>query len=300
MTLTVGGRDLTSLCVSLDIKDNIYSCSSVMSCSIVFENHDGYLPPIFVYCGDEAVLTDNEEVIFKGMVLEVGVVGKDGIFSFEAYEDSHRLAKNQVYGIFSCSASENARRAIEACGLKAGALPNESCRPFNSYGGLTAKRVIDECYGDGYYIGMKDGFVGVYKTGRSEIGLNSEVIFNIVSKSSARDMVNFVSLTDSKDRVIYNTKSSKDISKYGQYRKYSQISQNTDAASYAKAALRGLIDKADITASGDFRLKKGCLVTFDLERYGLVGGYVIESVRHKVSGGIFISEIGVVKHGSIL
>lgn len=291
---------MTSLCVGLNMEDNIYACAAVLHGSIVFENHDGYLPPVFVYCGDEAVLSDSGKEIFRGRVIEVGVTGRQGVFSFTAYEDSHRLAKNDVYGIFSSSAAANARKAIEQAGLSADELPYKICRAFACYGGMTAKEVIDECYGDGYYVDMRNGKAGVYKVGHDEVGLSNEAVFDIVSKSSVGDMVNFVSLTNSKHSVIYNTKSNDNINKYGKYHKYYQISKNVSPAGYAEAAMRGIVDKADVTVTGDLGLSKGCLVSFDLERYGLSGKYLIESVRHTVTGGVFTSEIGVIKYGSLL
>ena len=63
MKLIINGRDFTSLCVGLALEDNIYSSAASLTAQIVFENHDGYLPPVFAYCGDEVTLEDGD-VIF--------------------------------------------------------------------------------------------------------------------------------------------------------------------------------------------------------------------------------------------
>ena len=58
MKLIVNGRDFTALCTELTLEDNIYAASAVLTAQVVFENHDGYLPPIFAYCGNEVVLEE--------------------------------------------------------------------------------------------------------------------------------------------------------------------------------------------------------------------------------------------------
>ena len=298
MKLVVAGRDFTSLCVGLTLEDNIYAASKVLCADIVFENHDGYLPPVFAYCGDQVVLSDGVEV-FRGNVIEVEVMGKEGIFSITAHEKSHLLARNDVCGFFSTSCADNARKAVSQCGLECGDMPYKTCRSFASYGGMTAKEVIDECYGEGYFVECDGSRVSVRKAGESEIALSAGMIFSIRSEESIMEMVNEVSLTDSKHRVIYNTKSNSDIKKYGKYHKYRQISRNESGAAVAKAMLKGLVRRADIVMGGELRVKKGSLIRFDLARYGLEGRYLIESVLHSVRDGVHLTEIGV-KHESIL
>ena len=298
MKLIAAGRDFTSLCVGLTLEDNIYAASKVLSADIVFENHDGYLPPVFAYCGDEVVLEDGGEV-FRGNVTSVKVRGKDGIFTITAFEKSHLLARNDVYGFFSSSCAESARKAVSQCGLAYGDMPYKTCRSFASYGGMTAKEVIDECYGEGYFIEYAGGKVCIRKAGEREIALSPGMIFDIRSAESAHEMVNEVSLTDSKHRVIYNTKSNSDIEKYGKYHKYRQISRNESSTAVGKAMMKGIVRRADIVMGGEFKVTKGSLVSFSLARYGLEGKYLIESVLHSIKDGVHLTEIGV-KHESIL
>ncbi len=298
MKLIVNGRDFTSLCVEVTLEDNIYASAAALTARIVFENHDGYLPPVFAYCGDEVTLED-DGVIFKGTVVRVEVNGKAGYFKVNALEKSHLLSKNDVYGVFSSSAAGNARKAIESVGLTAGKLESKTCRGFASYGGMTAKEVIDVSYGEGYFAQWDGDAVSIMKVGGKETMLSPSMIFDIQSVESVENMVNEVSLTNSKNRVIYNTESNEDIRKYGKYHKYRQITKNQSAQAVAKEMLEGIRKTASVKMGGHFALKKGWMVSFDLERYGLVGRYVIESVLHSVRGGVHLTEIEV-KHESLL
>lgn len=298
MKLIVNGRDFTSLCVGLTLEDNIYAASAVLTARIVFENHNGYLPPLFAFCGDDVVLEDKGQV-FRGCVSEVEVIGKEGVFEITAYDKGHLLAKNDVYGIFSSNCVENARKALRQAGLAAGELPDKRCRSFVSYGGMTAKAVIDESYGEGYFTEYEGDRLNVCKVGERSVGLSPSMMFDIRSVESVDDMVNMVSLTNSKHRVIYNTESSEDINKYGKYHKYRQISRNESGAQVARSMLKGVHKSASVIMGGEFALKKGRSVVFDLERYGLVGSYIIESVRHEITDGVHTTGIGV-RHGSIL
>ena len=298
MKLIINGRDFTSLCVGLALEDNIYSSAASLTAQIVFENHDGYLPPVFAYCGDEVTLEDGD-VIFRGSIIRVEVNGKAGCFMVNAVEKSHLLSKNDVYGIFSSNAAQNARKAIESVGLTAGRLEGKTCRGFASYGGMTAKEVIDASYGDGYFVRCDGDAVSIMRAGSEEIGLNGSMIFDIRSVESVENMVNKVSLTNSKNRVIYNTESYEDVRKYGKYHKYRQITRNQSASAVAKEMLEGIRKTAKLQMGGQFKLRKGWAVSFDLERYGLVGRYVIESVRHRVADGVHTTEIEV-KHESLL
>ena len=298
MKLIINGRDFTSLCVGLTLEDNVYSSAASLTAQIVFENHDGYLPPVFAYCGDEVTLEDGD-VIFRGSIIRVEVNGKAGYFKVNAVEKSHLLSKNDVYGIFSSNAAQNARKAIESVGLTAGRLEGKTCRGFASYGGMTAKEVIDASYGDGYFVRCDGDTVSIMRAGSEEIGLNGSMIFDIRSVESVENMVNKVSLTNSKNRVIYNTESYEDVRKYGKYHKYRQITRNQSASAVAKEMLEGIRRTAKLQMGGQFKLRKGWAVSFNLERYGLVGRYVIESLRHRVADGVHTTEIEV-KHESLL
>lgn len=298
MKLIVNGRDFTALCTELTLEDNIYAASAVLTAQVVFENHDGYLPPIFAYCGNEVVLEDKGE-IFRGNIIEVNVAGKECVFEITAVEKSNLLAKNDVFGIFSSSAAANGRKVLSQVGLSAGNLPAKTCRSFASYGGMTAKEVIDMSYGEGYFVDFEGGKVHIRKVGEGEIALSGSMIFDIRSAESIADMVNMVSLTNSKHRVIYNTKSNDDIEKYGKYHKYRQITRNESSSAVAKEMLQGMKRSAKILMGGELGVKKGRMVEFNLARFGLEGRYAIESVRHSVSGGVHTTEIEV-KHESLL
>ena len=103
--------------------------------------------------------------------------------------------------------------------------------------------------------------------------------------------------SDSKKREIFMTKNSESINKWGILQKDESVEKGVDAQSIAERYLN-LYNRPSRTltikdAFGDIRVRAGCLipVILNVNDIGLKNYLIIESVTHKISGGIHTMDL---------
>lgn len=288
MKLVIGGNDFTSLCEYMTLESDISWAADVLTCRIIFENHDGYLPPVYAKTGDDVRLYDGENTVFSGEAVSVTTYGADGVFEVQAMERSHVLAKSHVKGYFE--GREGLERAFSQAGITLKSCPALSYAPFSSRGGLTAWDVFKKAAGDSCYLRYGSA-ADIIKKGTTVYSADSSSIISIVSKDDAEDICSKAVVVGYGGRELYSASDKALSEKYGQVTKYITAARNADGKSLAQSALKGEIKRAEVTLIGTFVPQKGGKTDFFLERYGLSGRYDIVNVLHTAEEGVLLTTL---------
>ncbi len=289
--------DITGIVTACSVEKNISAAGMQATVTVICSPPDRYLPRINPVCGRRVDVELNGERVFRGTVERVAFSSDTLSIVIVCFDIASRLAKNEVYAALTGTADGITKTVCRLAGLPAGTIYEKSGKLFIPPStGLTALAAIKKAYGGNCVIDAVDGRVCVSQPRRKVVALKSALLLGVTAEDSAENIVNSVEVIGYKGRTDAVANDSASIAAYGLRRRYMSLQgARGTAVTTAKSGIVSPVTRAAATVAGNTAVTCGAIAVFDAAAWGLSGEYMVASVRHNVSDGVFTTEIGMVR-----
>lgn len=299
MKLIVNEKDITQLLIGLKWAGDMEERSRSVELSYLYKPGHG-MPVVEVRAGDSINLFDDAgKVFFVGMVTVVSSTLAGSEVSITARDVLWHLGKNKAAGVYQGSPEVITGKLLQEFGIEAQQLPAGAIeQTIISTGDKTIYQVIQEAYGEDFYIYAAGKKVGVAKKAvevAAVISGNAN-LFDVSYKVSVENMVNQVAILD-KDGAKSGLVNAPEDLKYGILQGVYKAEEGKDSQVEARKLLKGLSDASSIEAVGSFSVVAGKAVILQDTTNGFVGKFLVTSDSHSFSKGMHTMslEVEVVK-----
>lgn len=294
MKVIVNDKDVTNLCTDYEWSGDILQRSRSLSVRYLYIKGKSS-PQVEVVAGDSVALLDNAgKKIFLGIVISVDLSTKSSTASFMARDVLWYLTRNKVAAAYQDSPKAIAEKLLQEFSIDIDALPDESeIKSVVSTGEKTIYEVIQEAYGEDYYLYAEGEKIGVSRKAKDIVAVLSgtQNVLQVGYKASIEVMVNKVLILDDKGNPVGSVENAKDFV-YGLLQETYKKEEKKDAQTEAKKLLKGMETGASVEALGDLRCIAGKGIYLVDTTLGCGLHYMIHDDKHKFSGGIHTMSLG--------
>ncbi len=293
MRLIVNEKDITQLLIGLKWAGDMEERSRSVDFTYLYKKGHG-IPLVEVRAGDSINLFDDAgKAVFIGMVTMVSSTLEGSDVSVTARDVLWHLGKNKAAGVYQGPADGITRKILEEFGIEADALPAGAVeKDIISTGDKTIYQVIQEAYGEDFYIYAAGKKVGVAKKA-VEVAAVISGAANLMSASykvSIEDMVNQVAITD-KDGAKTGVVTNPADLKYGILQSVYKAEEGKDSQAEARKLLKGLSDESSIEAIGSFLVVAGKAIILQDTTNGFAGKFLVTSDSHSFGKGMHTMDL---------
>ncbi len=295
--VTLKGSDITALLTDVRVEHDLAAAGKTATLQVVHAPNDRFLYKINPSCGDAVTITWDDVPLFSGTIERVQFSSDALTLRLVCFEDSCRLAQNEIFRTFFDRPATVAAAVIEAVGLRPGSLWDKSGEVLLAAStGQSALSLLRRAYGGDCVVSMCDGAVCVTRPGAQSFVLNQEVLLAAEAEQSVEEMVNRAAVIGYQDSVQGSAQASGDIAAYGlRQRIYTLSGAKSTAQATAQDALQSLHTQASITLPGAPEVLCGARVAVQQPLWGIEGSYTVAHVRHHMADGLFTTTMGMVK-----
>ena len=300
------GTDITDFVVDKpQMKDVLNALSTEFSFKYFKSEWDRYVPELDVSAGMQVTLANNENPLFTGRIVSVGLDG-----SVTAYESGWFLNKSSiVWQANDTAASDVIKSVIAAAGVSAGEILQLDLKISQTWVGASPAQIIDDVLamvseptGETYQYFVRCGKFNLrilptdakeplYKPAENVAEFPITWALESVSGSESIDtLANHISVVGQADETIYVgaiAKNDASIKKYGLITKI--LTQSTDPGDSSLRKLAADTLSADdvldykrtVSLWGSDDVMAGEVLLFNSPAFGLKGNYRVLSVTHE-------------------
>lgn len=275
--------DISQLKETMSIRGDKGTRARVLSLQYVAVKDDPNIPRFMAENGNAIKITENNQEIFFGYILNVSYNETSNSASLEAYDPLYYFKNKTVEKYKNKKAEEITKDLCSKFGIPVNSLATTTKLITKLYVSKNLYEIIDDAYSQSgkYYVDYYNNGLVIKKVGSEELKIQLKVGENLSELSHSEDatqVVNQVILTDDKGKRLGEPEINKNsIEKYG-------LMQETAAKkSEAKELLKGPEMSTTLTVTpGDLSIRTGKKVRvvsshFDLE-------YTIASDTHTWDG----------------
>lgn len=269
---------------------------------IIKPRFDKDIDDMVIGLGAELIVTDNDNLIFKGQVIERELTSNDDTFRYYALDKGNALIRNEyTFNFENVTPKQIVEQVAKDFGIKLGDIANPKVNMSPIFIGKNLYEVIMTVYtkasastGKKYMVLFYDDQLNVIEKGTKTIALKLSEKQNINSANyieSIANMVNKVNIV--KDNKIYDSvKNDVDYNYYGPYvgtitftSSSSEELNDEDMRIEAKKKLQNVEQTATISAYADSSCISGFAINVFDSHTGLNQKFYIDQDLHRFENG---------------
>lgn len=297
MKLIVNDKDLSGIYGTIEWAGDRRQRSRSLTASYLHPYLDGY-PQAEVRNGDTAALYDDSgKLRFVGIVTKRASALNDPYVTFTARDILWYLGRNKTAGVYEGMPDEITRKVLGAFSIQPGTLPvpdPAERKTVVSTGNRTIHQVIQEAYGEGYYVFADGDRVSVGADGGEVVAVISGM-GNLLAadyNSSIEEMVNRVLILNGDGAVTGDVRNDADLA-FGLLQETYKAEEGKDPQAEARKLLKGEATASTVECLGNLECVAGKSVYIMDTSNGMLGKFVITDDKHTFSGGIHRMRLGV-------
>lgn len=290
------GKEITKLVDSLTWSGDSKQVARKIEFAILQNPKDKNIPVVELTCGDDVVMTDQDNrVLFGGVIYDVDKKVSTAMISITAFDLLFYINQSEISKIFDGTPESITKEICNELGIPIGSIEETGIQVYYPCLGKSAYEAIMIAYTEAskqnegvYILIIKDtNKLCVIQKGQY-CGVVLEGTYNLKESSytvSAENVVNKVLITDKDGNAFQVIEDMTSRNKYGTIQKVYKQEDDKDAGVEAKALLHGLDETASVDAIGDVRALSGYSLAIQESISGLYGLFFIDSDTHKFENG---------------
>lgn len=285
--LSVDNKDVTKYLESLTWSGDMDSAARALKATFV----KGFKPE----CGDAVKFWEDDKLLFKGKVYYADSDKHRN--SLEAYDRGFYIANNYIWGEFSGTPTQIAKKVCADHGVKIGELAKTTSKTkVTATGDMTLFGVIQQAYeGEDnspwrqYQVSFDTSDkIHIEKVGAAVVGTVTDLVIDGQRSWDIQNMVNRVHILDKDGKKRTGTiEYSPDRSKYGTLTQVYKEEEGKNAKTEAAKLLQTLSKAGTVSCIGSYRYVSGKAIKLVNADIGFEGTYKLASDSHTwtASGG---------------
>lgn len=298
--ILVNGKDMSSVCGGLTWSSNIDTLGVQCGFNATYDKSKEYVKD-----GDIIKIKEGNNTIFTGIVETVGIDGYNPR-SITVFDFAYYLNKSDVVIQFKNQTISDAIKTLcKKFGVKTSVVSIQT-KIKKIYKDKKVSDVIKDLldYANKktnikYRMEMRNDTLFIEKQSNLVVKLNTDYIINPKRTLSISEMVNSVSVVgnDSEStKILASAKDNKSIAKYGllQMVEESDVKNKAQALQIANNLLKQfnkIAETGSVELLGNSNARAGRVLQLNEPVTGLKGNYIIKSVSHTSSGGIYTMQL---------
>lgn len=294
--------DITALIVSATITGDYMQAARSLAFSMLVPLTDGSIPAVDIELGDVIQVFELGQELFYGFVFKKDKTTDSSAIDVLCYDGGIFLKRNRASYQYSNTMPEVAvAQLCQVFDIETGVLEPTGEKFSRKFLGVDLYSIIIGSYyqaslknGKKYMIRFSENKLNVIEKGKLENAQILESGYNLLSSAvseSIVDMVNAVAIFNENDIPIEPVTEEMDIKKYGRMQEYYKIGKEDDYMVKAKAKLKGVERKINVTNFGNIECITGNAVVVQEPFTGLYGYFYIDSDTHSWQNGIYTNSL---------
>lgn len=287
------GINMTGLMTQCQVDRNLSAAGSQATLTAVCAPGDYYIPKINPELGEAVRIDWDGQPLFEGTVERVSFASDGLSVSLVCFDAASRLAKNELYGVFSGRPDAIATKVLGALALTPGQLWAPPERMFIPAGcAMSAHQIIRQAYGGRCALVCTGETVDILEPGARSVTLSSDALLAGTAVLSAEGVVNRAEIIGYKGRKDACGQNADSIAAFGLRQKvFSLQGARSTASRQAAGHLSGPSRQAEITLLGGSAVQCGDSLTLGWAEYGLGGTWQVSRVCHQIAAGVMTTRL---------
>ncbi len=299
-----GTTDITQLVPSITLSGDYQQCTRTLEFGILSSPVDGTIPVVNCELGNGVTLKQEDRVLFSGVIFNRHKSTDSSTTNITCFDYGIYLKRNEAVYKFKNWTPEAITKLICAdFGITVGNLAATGVKVNRNFIGVDLYRMIQTAYtiasnstGKKYQIRFRGLELDVIEKGVPYETMVISAGSNLMSAStteSIENMINQVSIYNSKDKLVGTPNNSESIALYGRLQSYLRQADNEDATAEANKILEdnGVLQKITVENLGNSANMAGGAVVVQEPYTGLYGLFYIDGDVHTWKNGQYYNKL---------
>jgi hypothetical protein len=306
ITNNKGTFDMTQLAQTITWSGDYQQCARTLQAGIVSSYIDKNIPAVACELGNGVTLTQGKRILFDGFIFERQKDTGSSIMDITCYDRGVYLKRNEATYTFPNTAPEEiVKRICTDFSIPTGSIVTTGLKISRNFIGVSLYNIMQTAYtlaaektGKQYMIRFDGDKLNVIEKAVTDETLVIKGGSNLMSASTSEsitDMVNQVTIYDSKDVLIKKMKNPEDIKLYGLMQSYLKQPDEEDITQKAEKILSDnrISQKIVVNNLGNIANITGGTVVIKEPYTGIHGLFYIDNDVHTWKLGQYYNKLTV-------